>query len=70
MGEVGADTRYSSADPYMTPGERYLLLLHVEPNKLPRIVGGAAGAVRLDPEASLPTNQQLNDEWAEVCLAQ
>jgi hypothetical protein len=76
---------YSSDDPFLEEGDRFLFVLN-EPytsrrsrrgvsiggDEQPgqprlRILGGDAGAVRLDPSADLPDDALLNQFWEKVC---
>lgn len=68
-GKIGASRTSVGGMPDFEVGERYFLLLHKTAEGELTIKMGGAGAVLLDPNAQLPTVEELANHWEANCGA-
>ena len=66
-GTMGSVVQKVGEEPEMPIDSKYLLLMNKPPNSIPALIGGTVGARRIDPEATLPSTQDMIDEWHGVC---
>ncbi len=69
-GKIGDTVQHVGDEPAMPIGSKYLLLMNKATTaSKPLLIGGIYGARRLDPEAELPTEQEMINLWQGVCSA-
>lgn len=66
-GTIGNVVQHVGDEPSMPIDSKYLLLMNKPSNSIPALIGGTVGARRVDPQATLPSTQDMIDEWHEVC---
>ncbi len=66
-GKIGVSRTSVGGMPDFEAGERYFLLLHETAEGDLTVKMGGAGAVLLDPNAQLPSNEELANHWESNC---